>query len=106
VNDREPINVLVADHNRWSRDRMSSVLAEAGFAVAEASNGMSALRLAQTAPPHIVVIGAALAEISAADLISDLHTDLRTRYTAVVQLETPCNSIELLTTVVDALEAR
>jgi DNA-binding response OmpR family regulator len=85
---------------------MSSMLTEAGFEVAEASNGMSALRMALEAPPQIVVIGRGLPEISAADVIRSLRSDHRMRHAAVVQVENPCNAIELLATVVSALEAR
>jgi DNA-binding response OmpR family regulator len=85
---------------------MSSMLAEAGFKVAEASNGMSALRMALDAQPQIVVIGRGLPEISAADVMRSLNSDHRMRHTAVVQVENPCNAIELLATVVSALEAR
>jgi DNA-binding NarL/FixJ family response regulator len=82
------------------------MLAEAGFKVAEASNGMSALRMALEAQPQIVVICRGLPEISAADVIGSLHSDHRMRHSAVVQVENPCNAIELLATVVSALEAR
>ena len=85
---------------------MSSMLVEAGFDVAEASNGMSALRMALDAPPQIVVFGRGLSEISAADVIRSLNSDRRTRRTAVVQVENPANAIELLATIVSALEAR
>jgi CheY-like chemotaxis protein len=85
---------------------MSSMLIEAGFEVAEASNGVSALRMALEAPPQLVVVGRGLPEISAADVIRSLNGDHRMRHTAVVQVENPCNAIELLATVVSALEAR
>jgi CheY-like chemotaxis protein len=85
---------------------MSSMLAEAGFAVSEASNGMAALRMALADQPQIVVIGRSLPEVSAADVIRGLKSDHRTRHTAVVEVEKPSNAIELLATVVDALEAR
>jgi CheY-like chemotaxis protein len=85
---------------------MSSMLIEAGFEVAEASNGVSALRMALEAPPQLVVVGRGLPEISAADVIRSLNGDHRMRHTAVVQVENSCNAIELLATVVSALEAR
>src|SRR2546430_5073216 len=85
---------------------MSSMLAEAGFEVAEASNGMSAMRMALEAQPNIVVIGPGLPEIAPADVMRSLHSDLRMRRTAVVQVDNPCSAIELLATVVSALEAR
>jgi CheY-like chemotaxis protein len=119
VSRHEPINVLVADHNRWARLTMSTMLTEAGFAVEEASNGMSALRIVAAAPPHIVLLGQALPELDAPEFVRTLHTDPRTRHVAVVQLgpddrgvevdgrcELSSNSVEVLATVICALETR
>jgi CheY-like chemotaxis protein len=98
---------------------MSTMLREAGFAVEEASNGMSALRIVAAAPPHIVLLGQALPELDAAEFVRALHTDPRTRHVAVVQLgpddrqvdvdgrcELSSNSIEVMATVISALETR
>jgi DNA-binding response OmpR family regulator len=119
VSRHEPINVLIADHDRWTRQTVSTMLGEAGFAVEEASNGMSALRSAAAAPPQIVLIGSGLPEVAAADVLHTLRADPRTRNTAVVQigasdgrldvdgwLDLPCRPIELLASVLNALEAR
>jgi PleD family two-component response regulator len=119
VQRQEPINVLIAAHDRWTRLTVSTMLDEAGFAVEEASNGVSALRIAAVAPPHIVLLAPVLPEIAPVDVLQTLRADPRTRNTAVVQigsterrlaadglLNLPCNPIELLATVVNALEAR
>jgi DNA-binding response OmpR family regulator len=119
VSRHEPINVLIADHDRWTRQTVSTMLGEAGFAVEEASNGMSALRSAAAAPPQIVLIGSGLPEVAAADVLHTLRADPRTRNTAVVQigafdcqldadgwLDLPCRPVELLASVVNALAAR
>jgi CheY-like chemotaxis protein len=119
VGEYEGVNILVADHNRWSRLCVASVLTTAGFCVEEASNGMTALRMACDVKPHVVIVGPELPEIAAADLVGLLRSDPRTRDAAVVQVapaETgcdadvaitlPCSPIELFTSVVDALAAR
>jgi CheY-like chemotaxis protein len=125
-NPKRIISVLVADHDRWARLSICSVLSEAGFTVEEASNGVSALRIAAACAPHLVIVGHGLPEIATADVVRALRNNPRTRHTAVVEfragagLDTaavghvdvdgrfdfPCNPIELLATVVNALEAR
>ena len=80
------VNVLVADYDRWSRLCVSGVLSTAGFSVDEASNGMSALRLARHTRPHVVILGRDLPEIAPTDLVGLLRSDPRTRDTAVLQL--------------------
>jgi CheY-like chemotaxis protein len=85
---------------------VSDLLGEAGFAVDEASNGMAALRIAATDPPHIVLIGRDLPELSPADVVTTLRNDPRTRHTAVMRVQDFANSIELLAAVLSSLEAR
>src|SRR5438067_10561336 len=112
----ERVSALVADHNRWNRQNLTSVLVEAGMSVTEASNGVSALRLAVELVPQIVVIGPELPEMGAADLARGLRSDPATRHTAIVgvhnvvdadaSLDLPCKSVELLATVVEALQVR
>ena len=104
--NQKRIHVLVADHDRWTRHRVSDMLGEAGFTVDEASNGMAALRSAAADPPQIVLIGQDLPEISAADVVLTLRTDPRTRHTAVVQVRDFANPIELLAAVLSSLQAR
>jgi CheY-like chemotaxis protein len=82
------------------------MLSDAGFVVEAASNGMAALRSAAADPPQIVLVGLDLPEISAADVADTLRTDPRMRHTAVVQVRDFANPIELLATVLSALEAR
>jgi CheY-like chemotaxis protein len=106
VIDQQRIRVLVADHDRWRRVSASDVLSEAGFAVEQASNGMAALRVAAADPPQIVLIGHDLPEISTADVMHTLRRDPRMRHTAVVQVRNFANPVELLATVLNALEAR
>jgi CheY-like chemotaxis protein len=106
VIDQLRIRVLVADHDRWTRSNVSNVLSEAGFAVDQASNGLAALRMAAADPPHIVLLGRDLPEITSAEVVRSLRSDPRTRRTAVFEVRNLANPIELLATVLDALEAR
>ena len=104
--DQQRIRVLVADHDRWTRQTVSDMLGEAGFAVEAASNGMAALRIAAADAPHIVLIGPDLPEVSAVGRRADPQDDPRTRHMAVVQVRDFGNPIELLAAVVTSLEAR
>ncbi len=110
------LNVLVVEFDRWTRLHVTTALTELGVSVAEASNGMTALRRALAEAPHVVIVGSHLPELSAAELMHGLRSDLRTRHTAVVgltdvadgdaDLQLPCTPRELLTSVASALEAR
>jgi CheY-like chemotaxis protein len=120
--DQQGMRVLVADHDRWARLRVSDTLSEAGFAVEQASNGMAALRSASADPPQIVLIAHDLPEITTVEVIHTLRHDPRMQRTALVQvratayggigldvdgrLDLPCKPIDLLATLLNALEAR
>ncbi len=122
VSGRERISVLVADHDKWTRLNLSTMLDDAGFHVEQASNGITAMRLAEMAQPQIVLLRHNLPELGAADVLHMLRTDRRTRHCAVLQLQDcavaddeldsdgllnlPCLPVELLATVIDALETR
>ena len=82
------------------------------------------MRIAEVAPPQIVLLRHNLPELGAVDVLHMLRTDRRTRHCAVLQLQLqdwtiaddgldadgllnlPCHPVELLATVVDALESR
>lgn len=55
---------LVVENDFWIRLVMCDVLAQAGYRVAEASNGFSALRLAQREPLSLVLLDLVLPEQS------------------------------------------
>src|ERR1700704_724965 len=98
------------------------MLEEAGFQVAQASNGVAALRIAVVTQPQIVLLRHNLPELGASDVLATLKCDARTRHCAVLQLQDsgrldgelavdgslglPCDPIELLAAVIDALESR
>ena len=80
------MRVLVVHHDRWARLVLADVLAGAGFGVAEASNGMTALRLAAQMRPDVVVLGTALPELAAHDVRTALRADPETRRIGVFVL--------------------
>src|SRR5512133_3854470 len=73
------MHALVAHHDPWARLVLTDVLARAGFLVAEASNGTSALRKAAQTRPDVVVLGAHLSEIAANEVQGALKADPHTR---------------------------
>ncbi len=122
VSGHERISVLVADHDKWTRLNLSTMLDDAGFCVEQASNGVAAVRIAEVAQPQIVLLRHNLPEIGAVDVLHMLRGDRRTRHCAVLQvqdgnfaddeldsdglLNLPCHPVDLLATVIDALESR
>src|SRR6202011_4790449 len=89
VSGHARISVLVADHDRWTRHDLSTMLTEAGFRVEQASNGVTALRIAEVAQPRIVLLRDNLPEVGAGEVLISLKTDSRTRHCAVLQLQEP-----------------
>jgi two-component system chemotaxis response regulator CheY len=116
VNGLDHLRVLVVEHDLWTRTHLAATLRELGVQVAQASNGMTALRSAQAEPAHVMFVGAALPELSAPELMHAVRSDPRTRHTAFVgiqeladadaSLAPPCAPLSVLSTVVEALEVR
>src|SRR5512143_799820 len=84
MDGRDRVNVLVVEHDPWTRVSLSNALSEAGLTVTEASNGISALRLALSIGAQVAVIGAELPEMPAAELVRCLRSDSRTCQAAIV----------------------
>jgi hypothetical protein len=55
---------LIVEHHAWLRSTLISLFEEMGYVVAAASNGIAALRLVTEVRPKVVVLGAALPELS------------------------------------------
>jgi CheY-like chemotaxis protein len=73
------MQVLVAHHDRWTRLVLAETLTRAGYDVAEASNGMAALRLAAHLRPELMVLSAQLSELATADVRAALKANPSTR---------------------------
>jgi len=110
------LNVMVVDHDPWTRLHVATVLDALGVSVAEVSNGATALRRALADVPHVVIVGSDLPEMDAPELLDGLRSDPRTRNTAVVglsnvpdgdaELNLPCTVPDVLTSLAIALQAR
>lgn len=67
--------VLVIEHDRAIRTMQALILGDAGYAVLEASNGYSGLRVARTHRPQAIVLETVLPELSGWRLVEALRTD-------------------------------
>ncbi len=116
MNGLSQLGVMLAEHNAWTRQSIASNLRQAGLSVVETSNGASALRKALVDAPHVVIVGSELPEMGAPELINGLRSEARTQHTALVGihdlagidawLNLPCSPVDLLATILEALEVR
>jgi DNA-binding response OmpR family regulator len=75
---------LVIDDDAFVASMLAEVLSEAGYDVHTASNGFSAVRLAHTSRPALVLLDLALPELSGAEVLAELRGDAATRDVAIV----------------------
>ena len=79
-----PPLALVVEHDPWIRQVMCDVLAQAGYRVAQASNGFSALRLAHRELLALVVLDLVLPERSGLSVLAELRADPSTAHVPVI----------------------
>jgi CheY-like chemotaxis protein len=96
------MRVLVAEHDPWRRQLLVEMLEAAGCSVQQASNGMTALRLAAQGVPQLVLLAANLPELAAAEVQRALEASARTRGVAVVLLQQP-QHVDLVAEMTSAL---
>jgi DNA-binding response OmpR family regulator len=75
---------LLVENDPWLRLVMCDVLAQAGYRVAEASNGFSALRLAQREPLALVLLDLVLPERSGLSVLAELRASPATAHVPVI----------------------
>jgi DNA-binding response OmpR family regulator len=75
---------LVVDDDAFVVSALAEVLSEDGYDVHTASNGFSALRLAQTYRPAVVLLDLALPERSGTEVLADLRAHPATHDMAIV----------------------
>jgi DNA-binding response OmpR family regulator len=75
---------LVVDDDAFVVSALAEVLSEDGYDVHTASNGFSAVRLAHTSRPSLVLLDLALPELSGAEVLAELRGDAATRDVAIV----------------------
>ena len=74
----------VVENDPWIRLVMCELLAQAGYRVAEASHGFSALRLAQREPLALVLLNLVLPEQSRFSVLAELRAAPATAHVPVI----------------------
>lgn len=86
--------VLVVDHDVWERTYTADALTSEGYLVMGASNGASALRLAEQHSCDAILLDLALPEVTGIEFIERLQAMDRTRAIPVIVLgETPAGQV-------------
>ena len=70
----EQKTVLIAEDDAWTRALLMAILAEEGYAVTEAANGVEAIRLAKKHNPLVVLLDLALPRKSGLDVLWELKS--------------------------------
>jgi CheY-like chemotaxis protein len=87
--ERRPPDILVADNDAVSRQRIEPFLKRAGYEVIYVDNGPRALEKASTLQPLAILIDGQLPPSGAQALVRELRKDPRTRETPLVLLVAP-----------------
>jgi len=87
--DRRPPDILVADHDAGSRQRIEPFLKRAGYEVIYVENGPRALEKASHLQPLAILIDGQLPPSGAPALVRELRKDPRTRDIPLVLLVAP-----------------
>ena len=78
--------ILVVDDEEGIRFALRSFLEGLGYEVAEAANGLEALRAIHLAPPDLVILDVVMSPLSGWEALELLHTDASTGTIPVVLL--------------------
>jgi CheY-like chemotaxis protein len=78
---------LIVEHDAWLRWMLRAWFENAGFEVVCASNGFGGLRRAVELRPRLIVLGAALPELSTAELANQLRAVHHFGRTQIVNAE-------------------
>ncbi|HYY90040.1 MAG TPA: response regulator [Chloroflexota bacterium] len=73
--DEQAREVLVVEDDPWIRALLTDLLAAEGFEVEQASNGPSAIRLANEQHPDLVLLDLAMPEMSGTQVLRKLKAD-------------------------------
>jgi DNA-binding response OmpR family regulator len=104
---RSPRSIaLVVEHDPWIRLVMCDVLAQAGFRVASASNGFSAVRLARREPLALVVLDLVLPEQSGLSVLAELKATPATAHVPVIVISGHPRALRDTVTQADAVIAK
>jgi CheY-like chemotaxis protein len=83
---RQPRQVLLIEDDAWIRTFLRDVLSDEGYAVSEAADGKTGLRLAVEQTPDVVLLDLAMPEFTGIDVLHGLKRIPRTRAIPVLVL--------------------
>jgi DNA-binding response OmpR family regulator len=97
---------LVVENDPWLRRVMCDLLAQAGYRVVGASNGFSALRLAQREPLALVLLDLVLPEQSGLSVLAELRAAPATAQVPVIVISSHPHVLRDAVTQADAVIAK
>lgn len=81
---REKPRILVVDDSAINRSVLRAMLESAGFEVVEADRAKEGIRMAQAAPPQVILMDVRMPDMSGLDATRALREDARTKGTPVI----------------------
>src|SRR4029077_12254007 len=97
---------LGVENDPWLRQVMCDLLAQAGYRVAQASNGFSALRLAQREPLALVLLDLVLPEQSGLSVLAELRAAPTTAHVPIIVISSHLQVLRDAVTQADAVIAK
>ncbi len=82
--DERSTAVLVIEDDTWIRSLLTDLLPSEGYAVEEASNGATGIRLARAHQPDVILLDLAMPERSGVDVLRELKSDTTTEEVPVI----------------------
>ncbi|HEX7667426.1 MAG TPA: response regulator, partial [Polyangiaceae bacterium] len=83
MSDKKP-RILVVDDSAINRSVLRAMLESAGFEVVEADRAKEGIRMAQTAPPQVILMDVRMPDMSGLDATRALRDDTRTKATPII----------------------
>ncbi len=87
---------LIVEYDVWDRWLAASVLEAQDYRVVSASNGASALRLAQQHPCAIILINLTLPELRGLELLDQLRATASSRKVPIIMLSKPLDKTRVM----------
>lgn len=81
---KSKITILVVDDTRYNLQILSIMLANQGYAVLEASNGIDAIDLAKTYIPDLILLDIKMPDMDGYQVCSNLKTHLSTQQIPII----------------------
>ncbi|MBI3399174.1 MAG: response regulator [Deltaproteobacteria bacterium] len=84
--DEASINILVVDDNQDNVELLDALLSSRGYAILKAYNGEDALKIAEEARPHLIILDVMMPRMDGYEVCRRLKTNDKTRFIPVIIL--------------------